>query len=363
MQHRLFDELPKEEKPQKVASLLHLKVEPRKQNEINKKIEKIKTLKETFEKTVVYVQKLKDTYDRIIGTKEQDLIKKKEKFLVKLHQRWKEKGFTNWQTDLMTDIIYNEAEEIRNYQESSEVVDEIIDEIMTSQQAEMTAEDKEYMNDMAKDFFKFSGINMDEDFDFTDDNAFENFQKSQEGFENNRAENEKRDKVLKTDKDFQKLYKRLVKKTHPDLVVDPVEKEKREVLMKELSNAWEQRDYYKLLLLKSDIEVDDDAPISLGKDQTKILINQLNLEIAEWGKKDYGLKHFNPDTSFYYQNFYARHEKTSLKKFEKHKEQLLEQLVIADLHLSMIKTKKSTKDFLKNTRGKFDVEDHFMDGW
>ncbi len=364
MQKGLFDELPKEDQPKKQFGLLHLAVAPRKQNEINKKIEKIKKLKLTFEKTKSTIHSLKDTYDELILPSEDVLINHKEDFIIKLHQRWSEKGFTNWQKDVMEGVILDELKYIRDFRDSSNVLNDIEKEIITAQQDRMSNTEKDFLNDMARDFFEFSGIDLDEDFDFTDAGAFENFHRNQEQFKGQREEDDKRDKVLKTDKDFQKLYKRLVKKTHPDLVVEPAEKERREILMKELSNAWEARDYYKLLLLKSDIEVDDDAPISLAKDQTKILIKQLNKEIQDWEVKDYRLKRLDPETSFYYLNFYAIHQKTSLKKFEKFKEELEESLEIADLQLSFLKTKKSTKDFLKATYDNFeDGKDRFMDGW
>jgi hypothetical protein len=368
MQKGLFDELPKEDRPQTSSELLHLTIEPRKQSEINTKIKKIKKLKEAFEKTKADIQQLKDTYHKLITPVEEQFLRDKEKFLVKLHKRWKERGFSAWQSDLIMQIIQNEINEIRNYTDTSKVVDEVSKEIVESQKAQLSDEEKKMMNSMAKDFFNFSGIDADldedENFDFFSDNPFENFGKRQEESQNESNAQEKRDKVLNTDKDFQKLYKRLVKKAHPDLVIDPAEKEQRESLMKELSQAWEERDYYKLLLLKSDIEQDDDVPIALGEAQTKTLISQLNAEISLWNQKSYELKHHAEESSFYYQSFYSRSTKISLNKvkaFKDHLEQLSE---LTYKNLAQLKTKKSTKEFLKHTRVQFDKKrGDIFDDW
>lgn len=367
MQKQLFDELPSEEQPEQISYLLHLKIEPRKQNEINKKIEKIKKLKEKFEKMIYRINELKDSYAEQISDIEKEFIQNKEAFVVKLFDRYKEKGFTQWQTELISTIIFNEIREIQNYGDVSEELEQVQKELKTLIESKMSDEEKTTISELAKEFMNFTGMDVDEDFDMFDENWFESAQsqadQNQEKERHKHEEQQKRDKILKTDKDFQKLYKRLVKKVHPDLVTDPMVKEEREIKMKELSHAWEERNYYKLLLLKAEIEPDDEA-IDLGKGQTKILIAQLNDEIKEWERKDYILRHMDPSTSFYFENFYALHKSTSSKKLVKYKELLINQSEVALHHLKQIKTKKATKEFLKFTREKFKYqEDEFGEFW
>jgi hypothetical protein len=364
MQKGLFDELPKEDQPTPMAHLLDLKIEPRKKNEINKKIEKIKKLKEKFERLRSRVNELKDIYEQQVGPLEKELIENKEAFIKKLFGRYKEKGFAQWQTEMISTVIFNEITEIENRGDTSERVDQIKKELKDLMEAKMSDEEKSMMREMAKEFMKFTGMNVDEDFDIFDESRFEEARQRSNEYhekeEHEQEEQQKRDKVLKTDKDFQKLYKSLVKKVHPDLVIDPMEKEKRELLMKELSHAWEERDYYNLLMLKSQIEPGEDA-IDLGKEQTKMLVKQLNEEINNWESKHYMLKHMDSNTSFYFENFYALHQSTSVKKFEKYKGLLLNQSEVALHHLAQIKTKKATKEFLKATRETLldEEDDHF----
>ena len=252
----------------------------------------------------------------------------------------------------MEEIILTESRVIQVEGSDADRIDEICNEIVNGRREELTEEEKELAAEMKKEFFKAMGIMPDEDEgedEEESDEAYERFKQQQEAEYRTHNDVEKRDKYLETDKEFQKLYKKLVKKTHPDLVTDPAEKERRELLMKKLSHAWQERDYHQLLLMKASIDLEDEDPVALNDDQTKALITQLNAEIRKWETQTHYMKFLDGENSFYYQNFNARGNKGILKKIENYKTDLQKDLEKTTQNTLELKTKKATKEFLKRT--------------
>ncbi|MDO5606936.1 MAG: hypothetical protein Q4G08_00620 [Capnocytophaga sp.] len=97
------------------------------------------------------------------------------------------------------------------------------------------------------------------------DAKLEEEQKSFEQAEKEYETKERRDKIKNTDADFQKIYKKLAKKIHPDLYKDENEKQHKEELMKTLSALWENRDYLGLIQLTLTIDPDNEDDIGLSE--------------------------------------------------------------------------------------------------
>lgn len=133
---------------------------------------------------------------------------------------------------------------------------------------------------------------------------------------NKQKEQEK--KVLNTDIDFQKLYKKLAKIIHPDLYKNETEKEAQELLMKRLTNAWENRAYHEILLIWIEIDPDNTIGIELTEKNQKNIIKQLNEKITDLEAEIYATKFIYNETCFYYDNFNAPTEKGIYTKINKY---------------------------------------------
>ena len=327
-----------------------------------KKIEKLKKQLKKINTTIAIAQKL---YVEYIKKEEDQLLETTKKLIFKLHERFTQKGFTVWQQELLKNKLLNEINFLVSKGSNSQEISKIQEEIISMEKEMMSDFEKEMMNEMAKEYLRDRGIKIDEDNfnfeDFTNPEFIEQFEKNQyehykQEYSNNYQNQEERkhidqhQKVKNTDKDFQKLYKSLVKKAHPDLVIDPTQKEQREEWMKKLSSAWDQRNYYELLLLQKEIDTDSTTEISLNLSQLKPLIKQLNEEISKLEDEKYQLKHFNEDTAYYYETFNARSEKGILKKILAHKDSITHQINDIEKQYSGLKTKKSTKELLKEIR-------------
>ncbi len=66
------------------------------------------------------------------------------------------------------------------------------------------------------------------------------------------------------DKDIRKLWKSLIVKFHPDLVTDPIEKNRREELMKKINTAYREGDFEALKILES-------KTFTTGKNESDIM--------------------------------------------------------------------------------------------
>lgn len=326
--------------------------ESKHKEQLSKKLKKIGTLKKQIEKITTVVNTARKLYIEHIAEQEKEFLAIKEKLVVKLFERFQQKSFALWQKDIIENKLTEEIQFLFNKGYQSEVLTEVQNNFMNILSEKLSDDEKEHTNNMAKEYMKEMGFDVDdEQFDFTDPNFREKFQ---EDYINQHAESEEQErhahqqnKTQNTDKEFQKLYRSLVKKVHPDLVTDSKEKEQGEAWMKELSLVWEKRDYYQLLILKKEIDKDDSIEVELDRTQFTSLISQLNTEIRDLEYQKYVLKEEHPDTTFYYNAFYAKSEKGMLKKINNFKIQLEHYMEETEEELSFLKTQKSTKAFLE----------------
>ncbi|KAA1244736.1 hypothetical protein [Aquimarina sp. RZ0] len=332
---------------------------------IDKKLKKIEQLKKQISRINNTINTAKKLYDQYIEKEDKKLLELKEQFIIKLYERFNQKAFALWQKEMIESRILNEVNELFSQGYESEKIAEIHEEITRLQSENMDDFEKEMMNEMAKEYLKNMGVNIDEEnFNFEDFANPEFREKFQQDYsdqqtheyhnfyeqEQQQKHREQQQKVKTTDKDFQKLYKTLVKKAHPDLVIDPLEKEKREEWMKKLSSAWEERNYYELLVLQKEIDADSSTEVFLNSGQLEPLIKQLNEEISKLESDKYLLKHHNPDTSFYYESFHARSEKGILKKIMEVKGEIHSEIDAIKQQYTRLKTQKSTKELLLEIR-------------
>lgn len=349
-------------------------------NTVDKKIKKIEQLKAQIQKITNYTEIAKKLYKENCKQKEEELSKLKEELVIQLYKRYQQKGFTVWQKELLESKITNEIDSLLSSGYESKIIEDIQEDISNAHMENMSMEEKDIMNDFAKEFFKSMGVDMDEeDFDIEDlKNAefreqfkkqhSEKYEKEYHDFHkknNEEKRNQQKVKAKATNNDFRKLYKNLVKKAHPDLVTNALEKEIREEWMKRLSLAWKERSYYELLLLEKEINKGDETNININESQAAPLIKELNEIIRKLEEDKFVLKHHDPNTSFYYENFSARTEKGILKKILEHKDLINYQIEELEDEKEHLKTQKSTKELLIEIRdsqaGFFDFSDDFFE--
>lgn len=343
-------------------------------NSIDKKIEKINLLKKQIKDLQEQIGIVKNICkEQLVFECEKDYLLNKEKLLCKFHERYKQSSFSLWQKEILERCVLDQVNFLFDNDYKSQRVSEIHQEVTKSINENMNDYEREMFNDMTKEMFNDMGLDIDEeDFDFSNfsnPDFMEQFQEkcSEKYSENKKQEKyeEKEKKVKNTDTYFQKLYRKLVKKAHPDLVLDSKEKERRDIWMKKLSQAWNDRNYYQLLELQREIDfddnVDDTLEVHLDKKQLKPLINQLNDEIKTLELDKYILKEEDPDTSYYFTNFYAKSKKGILNKISDFKKELLSLKAEDDYTFELLKTQKSTKMMLAEIKEQ--SENSIFDLW
>lgn len=329
-------------------------------NVIDKKLKKIEQLKKQVQKLEDTVNVARRLYDDHCKKVDEDFWKEKEQLIELLFKRFQQKGFSKWQKEMLESRLLSEIDRLLSSDYESEKTKEIYEQFNDLRVSSMGEEEKEMADFIAKSFFENMGLDMDgEDFSFEDLNnpdfqermrqkQEQQYRDQHQEFheqEEERKQTEQQQKNNTTNSDFQKLYKSLVKKAHPDLVTDPAEKEVREEWMKRLSTAWEERNYYELLVLQQEISADAEE-ISLTDSQIEPLITELNNKIKELEVKKFVIKKQDFDTSFYYENFNARSEKGILKKILEYKEYTEKEIIEIKEECLRMKTLKSTKELL-----------------
>lgn len=416
-QYNLFNDLPEEEKTGKKTkedknenfneekeirnyskNLTTLKLskqdnkkESKQKKLIKSRLEKIEKTKSLLEKDKQTLEKIKQLYHEKLSKELEESSKITLEFLEKLIKRYKQKSFSQSQRRYLEHLIEENIESLDNYDYPYEKYSVLVEEFMMLKEQyfsemnnpfedpfeEIFGEDdledddfdedfketdfKELEKEMLLNMLRDMGLDVDEEIleglDLNDPDFQAKFQ--QRTFEyahkqkENQAKVEKKNKILATDKEFTKLYKKLAKKIHPDLTTDETERKRRELLMKELSKVWKERDYYELLALQAKIDPDSEDDINLGENQLKQVADDLLNKIRSVEAERFQFKRM-PENDFYFSNFYARTDKKIKKFIEEYRLQLIDERKNTKNYISFLKNQKTTKAFLKN------VEDELM---
>ena len=257
------------------------------------------------------------------------------------------KSFTKWEKEIIADIINEDLETLTNFNYTSEKLQNAINQFIILQKENMSSYEKqiaqesykammsEFDLDFEEDNLDFDNIN-DPDFKKRFEEKIRAKQKEQQDFQ---KQFEKERKIAKTDIDFQKIYKKLAKLAHPDLYKSESEKTAKEAQMQRLTKAWNERDYYELLMLWLEIDPSNTIELEITEKNQKNIIAQLNKKITEIEAETYRVKFHFDDTAFYYQ-FNAPSEKGINTKIEKYKKTLENDNEMTALrHIDIEKTK------------------------
>jgi len=402
-QYSLFEDLPHQEKtnssskseePVKLNGLKLSKNDTKKESKLKKlisyRLKRIKELNSLYEKDKASVQKIKDLYQENLSSDIENYCEVLQKYNEKLIKRYGQKSFANYQRSLLEYLIEENFDEIYSKGQMNEETNKLIDTYNNLKQKyngyndvnleeedvdwdDEDFDDDEFFNDNDDQFAKqlikqmLNDIGLEVDDEFFDDlnpndpNFEDKFQERLFEYTENQKNTEKaeknRNKVITTDKEFTKLYKSLVKKIHPDLTTDETERQRREVLMKELSLAWEERDYYQLLLLQAEIEPEFNGGMALNKNHLQQIADHLFEKMNEIESQRFVFKR-NPDNEFYLKNFFSRSERKILLHIENYKQKLKKEKQDITKNFQKLKNQNTTKAFLKEVDDMLEEEDY-----
>jgi len=357
-----------------------------------KKIEKLNKLLDEDKQTLKHIKEL---FQQNLSDDVNQVCKEKECYTEKLINRYSQKSFALYQKDTLEFLIEDNFDELFSQEYDNKNLDELVEKYNGLKNAhygfdeDLEEEDfwheiddpddseeefvkemaDEFAKNMIKEMLKDAGLDVDEEFfeglDPDDPDFHEKLEKrlyeySEQQENTEKAENARK-KVISTDKEFAKLYKSLVKKIHPDLTTDGKERERREILMKELSDVWERRDYYQLMILQSKIDPDFNGGMELEKSQLQQIADDLLEKTKQIKAERFHFKR-EAGNDFYFENFFARSERKMLLFMENYKEKLKSELNDIQENVQKLKTQKSTKVFLRNLSEKMD-ENFYNDFW
>jgi hypothetical protein len=157
------------------------------------------------------------------------------------------------------------------------------------------------------------------------------------------------------DQYFKKIYKNLIKKLHPDLQSEIKDEDKKELILT-LTEAWEKRDYLKILeinqLLNGNVDYDN-MPENVLEEFHNSLREKLKVKEQEWQEiRDGKTKEYH-----WYNVLFAQNKKTLTQNIAKVKYDI--KTATSDLkrgNKDIFKSVNKTKDFL----GEF-IEDSWLD--
>ncbi|WP_134395846.1 hypothetical protein [Flavobacterium psychrophilum] len=315
--------------------------------DISKKLQKIEKLNTDFEKLKTKITNIRQLVDKKTTEIKINLCHTKEQFVILLIKKFGMKRFTKWEKEIIANLINEELELLANYNHESEDLQKALDQYFKSQKENLNKFETEIIQESIKDMLAQFDLDFeDEDLDFEkiNDPAFkkrveEKMRTKQKEANERQKQLEKEQKIEKTDIDFQKIYKKLAKLAHPDLYKSKDEKATKEEQMQRLTKAWNERDYYELLMLWLEIDPQNTIELEINQTNQKNIIAQLNSKIKEIEAETYQVKFHFDDTAFYYQ-FNASSEKAIHTNIEKYKKTLKENLeMTASKHLEVEKTK------------------------
>lgn len=267
----------------------------------------------------------------------------KEDIILNLIEKFKSKSFTLNQKEIIENLINIEYDDLKKFdlvtEEFFKKMSDFYELCTEMLSPNPDAERKEMRGDMIDMINNQFGLNLDlneEDYQNLTEEEFEQLLKKSvnEQMHNDFEEmnqKEKAEKVEQTDIDFQKLYKKLAKLIHPDLAKNEEEKVEKEALMKELTSAWENRDYYELMMIWFAVDPENKLEIEFDENNQKKLIKFLNEKINELEYQIWFSKNKDQRTAYYYQNFYALSKKTinnKIFKFNSYIEQIINDTAI-----------------------------------
>ncbi|MCC5916869.1 MAG: hypothetical protein JJU02_06025 [Cryomorphaceae bacterium] len=352
----LFSHLPEDEKPKKVKvkkdqkneiiipTFKTSKVSSKMLNSFNKRLRAIADLQRKLDKKKLKLKEIEKRYNHELRKEHRGFCDAKTALIEVLDKRHDQKSFSESQKEVLSEMIIVECKTLmesygienskmfeKHYFDKTEkaldeddkdniifamamqygldITDEEVEALRKKPLLELVDYMKSKMEDDTDELEYDSNIDYEFDYDFSDVDETEKDE-----------QRKKEESLLKSD--ITALYKRLSKQIHPDLEQDEEIRRDKEEMMKTLTAARKNNDLYHLLKMESMINAKnglEEAPFD--EDQLK-RFNEILLE----QKEDLMAENFqlerHSEYSFYYQNFYALHDKTITNNLKKYRERL-----------------------------------------
>ena len=324
--------------------------------DITKKIQKIEKLNVDFEILKDKIKSIKLQVDEQSTAEKLHFCQTKERYIILLMDKYAMKSLTRWQKDIIANMINEDYEILNDFDYESEKLIDAFSRFVEMQNNEMNFFEKQLAKEAFANLMSEFGLDEEEEdfeFDFSRINdpiykkEFEEkiHQKQQEEQEKLK-QFQKEKQVAKTDIDFQKVYKKLAKLTHPDLYKSKDEKAIKEEQMQRLTKSWEERNYYELLMIWLEVDPENTIELEITETNQKNIIKQLNEKITTLEAEMYRVKFHYKDTSFYYQNFNAPNPKTIVKKIDDYIKTLVENANDTTRHFNLFEKTANLKKHL-----------------
>ncbi len=157
---------------------------------------------------------------------------------------------------------------------------------MSMDDLEESDEMRQLFDELAEELKEEKGVDIDIDYDdfkgLTFDEIIHKFRQRMFEFEEEQKKSEihleKKKKHSFNDGEFKAVYKQLAKLLHPDVENLNFNDKQKEQLMKDLSLAWENRDYLKLLEINQLVRPNE-SEVKIGKKELKEIERQINEEL------------------------------------------------------------------------------------
>jgi hypothetical protein len=339
---------------------------------ISKKLIKIEKLKVDIETLKTKITTIRQLVDEKTTESKNKLCQAKEKFVIALIDKYVMKSFSKREKEIIISIINQEIEALTDFDYRSIMLDEAIIKFIKLQKESLS----EFEMEMAQEAFEsmldefdieLDGEDLNFDFEKMNDPAYK--KRIEEKIKEKAKENhdkqmqlEKEKKIAKTDIDFQKIYKKLAKMAHPDLHQSETEKTLKEEVMQRLTTAWDERNYYDLLMLWLEIDPENSIELEITESNQKNIIAQLNETIGKIENEIYQIKFYFHETSFYYQ-FNAPSEKAIHTKIGKYIKTLDKDLKETALKTQDIENVKNFKKTLNKIYKSEQEEEQYMNAF
>ncbi len=157
---------------------------------------------------------------------------------------------------------------------------------------------------------------------------------------------------------FIKIYKNIAKKIHPDLEQNATIRKEKQKLMQELAHAKDNRDLFQLISIKLKVEKIENKEMVLDEVYLKLYADRLLEQKKDLEADISVLKKQSGKNSWLHQNFHAPHPKTTLKRLEAYRDDLLIGIDQCKELNNSLKTVKGIKKYLRAERD--DIDDRMF---
>ena len=179
-------------------------------------------------------------------------------------------------------------------------------------------------------------------------------------FEEGQKDQKQQRKSMKTGKEevggpdlnlhFMKIYKNIAKKIHPDLEQNATIRKEKQKLMQELAHAKDNRDLFQLISIKLKVEKIENKEMVLDEGYLKLYAERLLEQKKDLEADIFILKKQSGKNSWLHENFHAPHPKTTMKRLEAYRDELLAGIDQCKELNKSLKTVKGIKQHLRTER-------------